>query len=348
MQKKKSHCSNKQQSTIRLASLYFACIFLYYWLFFFGGEVISTFQIYRHGNEIYHILNVTKSTRNPSKATTTTKNSTLTPLSQYEIPLIHHRIWRDDSILQLDNHPNIPKNWAEAFRNCIDIHTKRNWTTYLWTDEGIRSFLIRQYPEFLPVYDSYLYDIQRVDAARYLILYHYGGVYTDLDIGCHRNRHYEDLIHSMKRSGAKGALFPLTAPMGFSNDVMFASMNHPFLGRLIENLPKRNRWFGLPYLTVLFSTGPMFLSSAYFELSLDERATVLAMSPEIYSRTGTRYFNHLQGSTWWSIDAKLARWILRHWGSVGALTGFTLVVRYIVNKRRDGSNTLSQSRFHIV
>jgi len=348
MKHKKLHRSKKHQSAIRLAFLYVASIFLYYWIFFFGGEFISTIRLYCQGNAIYQILNVTKSSSNPVKASTTSdSNATSTPLSNYEIPLVHHRIWRDDSIIRLDNNSNIPKNWGRAFRNCVNVHAKRNWTTYLWTDDGIRSFLMRQYPEFLPVYDSYMYDIQRVDAARYFILYHYGGVYTDLDIGCLGDRHYDDLIQSLNSSKAKGALFPLTNPMGFSNDVMFASKNHPFLGQLIDNLPKKNRWFGLPYLTVLYSTGPMFLSLSYSKLSSDERSQVLAMSPEIYSQSGTRYFNHLQGSTWWSIDAKFGQWMLRNWGFIACLAGFALFARRIINNK--GCNAeLSQTRVNIV
>lgn len=34
-------------------------------------------------------------------------------------------------------------------------------------------------------YDGYRYPVQRVDAVRYFIMLHYGGIYMDLDnVGC--------------------------------------------------------------------------------------------------------------------------------------------------------------------
>lgn len=46
-----------------------------------------------------------------------------------------------------------------------------------WTDDNIRQLIQKQYPWFLDTFDEYPYPIQRVDAGRYFILYHYGGVY---------------------------------------------------------------------------------------------------------------------------------------------------------------------------
>ena len=51
-----------------------------------------------------------------------------------------------------------------------------------------------------------------------------------------------------------------TKPVGFSNDFMVASVGHPFLDRMIAALPKWNKRFGSKYPTVMFSTGPMFVS----------------------------------------------------------------------------------------
>src|SRR5437868_4915078 len=55
---------------------------------------------------------------------------------------------------------------------------------FLWTDDRSIRFLALYYPWFLPTYNNYKYDIQRADAIRYFVLYHYGGIYLDTDIGC--------------------------------------------------------------------------------------------------------------------------------------------------------------------
>jgi len=51
-----------------------------------------------------------------------------------------------------------------------------------WTDEDIREFIRKFYPDFLELHDQYPYNIQRADMIRYFILYHYGGIYSDLDL----------------------------------------------------------------------------------------------------------------------------------------------------------------------
>jgi mannosyltransferase OCH1-like enzyme len=56
-----------------------------------------------------------------------------------------------------------------------------------------------------------------------------------------------------------------TSPVGISNDSMGTSPNHPFYLRVIEKLQKYARNWRLPYLTVMLSTGPLFLSIMWKE-----------------------------------------------------------------------------------
>lgn len=55
------------------------------------------------------------------------------------------------------------------------------FTHILWDDKMARDLILEKYPWFLETYDSYSSNIQRADAARYFILYTYGGLYADLD-----------------------------------------------------------------------------------------------------------------------------------------------------------------------
>ena len=45
-----------------------------------------------------------------------------------------------------------------------------------------RDFIAKEYNWFLETYDAYPYPIQRADALRYFVVYHYGGIYADLDL----------------------------------------------------------------------------------------------------------------------------------------------------------------------
>ena len=97
------------------------------------------------------------------------------------------------------------------------------------------------------------YNIQRADAIRYFVLYTYGGIYIDLDIGC--RAHPGALL-------AYDTILPITKPIGVSNDLMFSVSGTPFMEMVMQELPHWNRnWFFMPYATVMFSTGPMFLSA---------------------------------------------------------------------------------------
>ena len=55
------------------------------------------------------------------------------------------------------------------------------WRFYLWTDDEMYHFIRQQYPHYLNVYTNFPSNIQRCDFFRYLVVYHYGGFYFDLD-----------------------------------------------------------------------------------------------------------------------------------------------------------------------
>lgn len=40
---------------------------------------------------------------------------------------------------------------------------------------------MKEYPWFLDTYDGYPNPVQRVDALKYFLMLHYGGVYIDMD-----------------------------------------------------------------------------------------------------------------------------------------------------------------------
>ena len=58
---------------------------------------------------------------------------------------------------------------------------KHNISHTLWSKEMVED-LLNSYPQYKQLYEDFRYDIQRIDFARLLILYHYGGLYLDLDV----------------------------------------------------------------------------------------------------------------------------------------------------------------------
>ena len=100
---------------------------------------------------------------------------TATDLSSNRIPKIIHQTWKTG---------DLPPDMA-AFRATWVKH-HQTWKHLLWTDTENRRFLGQHHSWFLPIYDGYPEAIMRADAVRYFLLYHYGGLYADLDMECLR------------------------------------------------------------------------------------------------------------------------------------------------------------------
>lgn len=174
----------------------------------------------------------------------------------------------------------------------------------LWTDASSREFIANNYPWFLDTFDGYTYPIQRADAIRYFVLHHYGGVYLDLDVGCLRP--LDPLL-------VYPAILPKTIPVGVSNDLMFAQQGHPLLEQAIHNLiPFDHSWI-LNYPTVMFSTGPMFLSAQYGIYTSSHPITsmeeIRILPKSLYGKNAKEgeaphsFFSHYYGSSWHADDA---------------------------------------------
>ena len=223
------------------------------------------------------------------------------------IPKILHRTWKTRDL------KSMPKKWKKAYRRCSTIYDQFHYKTILWTDESTRDFISNHYSWFLSQYESYPYNIQRVDAARYFILYHYGGIYQDLDIKCKQSM---EIIRRTMSFNRKEVLIPRTRPVGFSNDIMISTPGNAFFLRLIDTLPSSNKWYGTPYLTVIFSTGPMFLSKVYHMMSAEAKSVIAILPQDMYStrtnNTRIRFFTHLRGSSWHTTDGFLLTFLQKH------------------------------------
>lgn len=250
-------------------------------------------------------------------------NATDVPIER--IPRIIHQTWKTDTL---------PPRWAKTRAGCAAMMPDYDYM--LWTDKSSRELIASDYPWFLPVFDAYPHNIQRADAIRYFVLHKYGGIYMDLDIGCKRR------LDSLLRFEA---ILPKTIPVGVSNDLMFAAKGHPFVKQLTENLARFNHNFLTPYATVMFSTGPMFVSAVYRMFS-DAHPTVAPSTPaqptqgfhgvrvlpkSLYGKNAKpseapdSFFEHMYGSSWHEGDAGFLIF-LRKYGRLLMLAGVGVIV----------------------
>ncbi len=177
----------------------------------------------------------------------------------------------------------------------------------MWTDASSRDFIATEYPWFLPTFDAYPYPIQRADAIRYFVLAFYGGIYIDLDDGC--NRRLDPLL-------SYPAWVRRTISTGISNDAMGSVPQHPFFLRVIESLSGYNRNWVMPYISVMYSTGPLFLSviwKEYMHGHAAENERVRILMPDEYKGFAWSFFIISKGSSWHGSDAKTIFWMGKHW-----------------------------------
>ena len=90
----------------------------------------------------------------------------------------------------------IPKNIIQVWKSWTNkdpflIYTKNinllkstnpSYKYMFFKDKEIDTFFTENYPEYYDTYKNLPINIQKVDFCRYVILYHYGGFYFDLDI----------------------------------------------------------------------------------------------------------------------------------------------------------------------
>jgi mannosyltransferase OCH1-like enzyme len=232
-----------------------------------------------------------------SKAELPAPGSPPTDKRSHMIPKIIHQTYINTSI---------PEVWQEAQQSCINLHP--DWEYKLWTDEMSLKFIHDEYEWFEDTFRGYPYPIQRADAIRYFVLKHYGGIYLDLDDGC--NRELEPLL-------SYPAWVRKTMPTGISNDAMGAVPDHPFFNFVVDQIRDYDRSWLLPYITVMGSTGPLFLSVLWRHWVSNggnvgdgvDGGRVRIIFPEEYNGHPWSFFTHHLGNSWHAADVQLIFWV---------------------------------------
>jgi mannosyltransferase OCH1-like enzyme len=224
------------------------------------------------------------------------------------IPRVIHQTWMNETV-------------PAHYRRCADSWRKHHpgWDYRLWTDVENREFIQAHHPFFLSRYDSYPHHIQRVDAARYFLLFTFGGLYVDLDFECFR-----PLTPLMSE---RECLFGLEPPLHgqlhhrsriISNALMATTPAHGFFHAIIDDLLT----YEPPQLArselILETTGPFMLERVYrrcgeatgaallpaeclYPLTIFEAEQVLAngWNSALRQKVAGAYAAHYHVGTWW-------------------------------------------------
>ena len=112
---------------------------------------------------------------------------TVTPPPRAAFPRVIHQSWKTESL------PPDFRNWSQSWRRLHPSYEFR-----LWTDRDNHQLIADHYPWFLPVYEELDHKIKRADVVRFFYLYHFGGVYADLDFLALRP--FDELLQQFRRA----------------------------------------------------------------------------------------------------------------------------------------------------
>lgn len=229
-----------------------------------------------------------------------------------KIPCIIHQTWKSANI------PSLYTPWVESWKK---HHPE--WQYILWTDDMNIAFIKKYAPGFLKTYKNYPHTIQQVDAVRYFILYHLGGVFIDLDFECLEN--IEPLLNNQE------CVFGTEPPehckqhrkkMIVCNALMACVPGNNFFKIICENLQK-NSFSGSgstpAWLEILNTAGPFKLTELYnayadkdnikltpsdffYPFSIKEIRKLLngaAINEAVQKKIDNAYAVHYFSGSWW-------------------------------------------------
>lgn len=168
------------------------------------------------------------------------------------IPKIIHQTWKTN---------NIPDEWVYHVNSWKWNHP--TWEYKLWTDKTALEFVAENYPQYLAKYCGFPYNIQRADFIRYLVVYHFGGIYADIDYECLRP--FDDLVEKAsfiigyEPEGNKS--FHSSWPF-LCNALFISESKHPFLKDILESIVA-DTTTAITNPDVLTTTGPLKIQWVY-------------------------------------------------------------------------------------
>jgi mannosyltransferase OCH1-like enzyme len=210
------------------------------------------------------------------------------------------------NIIQTYKTNDIPSQYKPLVEKVKKLNP--DWNYLYFTDEDIIYFIKNKTPEYYETFLNLRYKIQQIDFFRYLAIYHYGGLYLDLDMDIVKN--FDDLDQTK-------AIFPVetrdpeTGNILVGNYAFYAPAFHPFVGHIINcivnpivtesEIAAAQKGHGDPkeHVYVYFTTGPELVTKAYHSYTGNKNDVVL-LEPEGEYRKDCfgSYGHHKSFGTW--------------------------------------------------
>lgn len=189
------------------------------------------------------------------------------------VPKIIHQMWKNE---------NIPAHLIAMQKSVIEKH--KDYDYMFWTDDRLESFVKINYPEVQNLYDNFEYKIQQLDFVRLLILYHFGGIYIDLDTLCFKNvdsilKYPVSLVETKKHKAFSNDYYPFVLNNAFISSEKGNDFIKKTITKILEYKDPNNYFdfcsFNPKYTKVLKSAGPLCITDSYIEYDFKEFINIL-------------------------------------------------------------------------
>ncbi len=183
-----------------------------------------------------------------------------------QIPRIIHQIYEDPA--------GPPEHLLDLSKTWKEKHPQ--WEYRFWNKQAIEDFLQSVFPDLIPHYRSFPFDVQRWDAIRYLILYHFGGLYTDMDYEC-----LEPLDTLLSGSSCCMGMEPAANAVQYyknmivGNALMASAPGHQYFKLIIDEMINNKIQMPHKTLQVMETTGPFMVTRLYKAYTQKEEITLL-------------------------------------------------------------------------
>jgi mannosyltransferase OCH1-like enzyme len=240
--------------------------------------------------------------------------------SDVVIPKLIMQTWKDK---------DIPKKWRRSQESIKKY--MGSWKYVLMTDEDNRNFVKKHFSDFLPYYDKFEYNIQRVDAVRYMWLYMYGGIYMDLDFEILKPM---DDFFTERNNSEVYLVSSGNIGVYITNSFMASKPRSKLWLDVIEKMKTALPWYYLgKHARVMNTTGPIMLThvvtnSNHPYVRLPKNKINPCSVCDIHRPVKDVYLKPLEGSSWASYDTNVYNYFMCNWKPLSFI--LTLLIIFII------------------
>ena len=208
---------------------------------------------------------------------------------------------------------NIPVHIQSRIDTWKKLHP--DYRYILWNKKKSRNFIKEKYNWFLSIYDNYFYQVQKTDALRYFILYHYGGIYSDIDL-----EPVKSITSLLEKYKDKGILLYRSSNSDMlTNDFMISKPKIIFWKKVWHGLLINHTYNSFSkHLEVMWTTGPLLLDNVYDDFILKDKYIYIVNSKYINNcdistikpcANKDAYLKRYEGNSWHGIDSTIMNYI---------------------------------------